>query len=105
MFFFAAAKIFIAPMYRISYKNVSLHKKNKCMSTIIINNASKEQVNVISKLARLLNLNITTNKPVALNSKAAIDAAIEAYENGSSKGLKISVKDFKQLVNGAKKNN
>ena len=75
------------------------------MSTIIINNASKEQVNVISKLAKLLNLNVTTKKQGAIAEKAAIDAAIEAYENGSSKGLKISVKDFKQLVNGAKKNN
>jgi len=73
------------------------------MSTIIINNANKEQVSVISKLAKLLNLDVTTKKETAISDKAAIDAAIEAYESGSSAGLKISVKDFKKLVNGAKK--
>ena len=75
------------------------------MSTIIINNANKEEVNVISKLARLLKLNVTTKKQEAVSSKTAIDTAIEAYESGSTKGFKISVQDFKKLVNGAKKDN
>ncbi|MEI9934805.1 MAG: hypothetical protein WDM71_08135 [Ferruginibacter sp.] len=74
------------------------------MSTIIINNANKEQVNVISKLAKMLKLNVTTKKEAA-SSKATIDAAIEAYENGHSNGLKISVKEFKKMVDGIKQNN
>ena len=75
------------------------------MSTIIINNANKEEVSVISKLAKLLKLKVTTKKQEAISSKMSIDAAIEAYETGNTKGLKISVQDFKKLVNGAKKNN
>ena len=83
-----------------------LYKTNiHYMGTIIINNANKEQVSVISKLAKLLNLHVSTKKRVTITDKAAIDAAINAYENGSSKGLKISIKDFKQLVNDAKKVN
>ena len=57
------------------------------MSTIIINNANKEEVSVISKLAKLLKLTVTTKKQEAVPSKAGIEAAIEAYESGQRKRL------------------
>jgi hypothetical protein len=75
------------------------------MSTIIINDANHEQVNVLSKLAKLLNLNVTVEKHHAQSSKAAIDAAIDAYENGQSEGLKLSIKDFKKMIDGLKQDN
>ena len=72
------------------------------MSTIIINNATKEQAGVISKLAKMLKLQVTLqeNENSAKSSKAEIDAAIIAYENGRSKALRLSVKDFKKMIGG-----
>jgi hypothetical protein len=75
------------------------------MSTIIINDANHEQVNVLSKLAKLLNLNVTVEKHHTQSSKAAIDAAIEAYESDQSEGLKLSIKDFKKMIDGLKQDN
>lgn len=75
------------------------------MGTIIINNASKEQASLISKLAKMLRLPVIMQKQGSQSSKAAIDAAIEDYENGSSAGFEMSVKEFKKILNGLKQNN
>lgn len=74
-------------------------------NTIIINNANKEQVIVLSKLAKLLNLNVTSHCQSPDPSKKAIDEAIEAYEIGNTKALKVSIKDFKEMVNALNQNN
>jgi hypothetical protein len=74
------------------------------MNTIIINDANKQQASVISKLAELLKLNVTIETDYS-SSKAAIDASIEAYENGLTQGLKVSVKDFKKMIDGLKQDN
>lgn len=75
------------------------------MSTIIINDASTEQATVISKLAKLLKLNVTVDNHYSPSSKDAIDASIDAYENGLTQGLKVSVKDFKKMIDGLKQDN
>ena len=74
------------------------------MSTIIINDANSKQANVISELAKLLNLNVSI-EPNTKSSKAAIEASIEDYENGRTQGLKVSVKDFKKMLDGLKQDN
>ena len=70
------------------------------MSTIIINDANNKQANVISELAKLLNLNVSI-EPNTKSSKASI----EDYENGRTQGLKVSVKDFKKMLDGLKQDN
>jgi hypothetical protein len=75
------------------------------MSTIIINDANNEQVNVLSKLAKLLKLTVTVEKHYSESSKMAIDQAIDAYENGQSEGLKLSINEFKKMINGLKQDN
>ncbi len=75
------------------------------MSTIIINDANNEQVNVLSKLAKLLKLHVRVENNYSNPSKAAIDAAIEDYENGRASGLKVSINDFKKMIDGLKQDN
>jgi len=78
--------------------------KTDCMSTIIINDANNKQANVISELAKLLNLNVSI-QPNTKSSKAAIETSIEDYENGRTRGLKVSVEDFKKMIDGLKQGN
>ncbi len=74
------------------------------MNTIIINNANNKQANVIEELAKLLKLDITIEKHYS-SVKEAIDASIDDYENGRTSGLKVSVKDFKKMIDGLKQDN
>ena len=97
--------ILLYAFYSYLFKIVSLQNKINNMGTIIINNASKEQASLISKLAKMLRLPVIKQKQGSQSSKAAIDAAIEDYENGSSAGFEMSVKEFKKMLNGIKQDN
>ncbi|MEO8110538.1 MAG: hypothetical protein ABI594_10920 [Ginsengibacter sp.] len=74
------------------------------MNTIIINNANNKQANVIEELAKLLQLDITVEKHSS-SEREAIDASIDDYENGRTRGLEVSIKDFKKMINGLKQDN